>query len=110
MIVTRYKAAKLTGINESVFSQMWKRHCSEKELYNFFTEDGKVNIEDPTFRIKYETRIIPEELQKIKDKLKPKPKKKLQKKVSRETKVKPSPEPKTPRKKKDKIASLTKAD
>lgn len=111
MIVTRYKAAKLTGINESVFSQMWKRHCAEKELYNFFTEDGKVNIEDPTFRIKYETRIKPEELQKIKDKLKPKKKpvkKKPPKKVSRETKKETVVEkPKTPRKKKDKIATLT---
>ena len=85
-IVSRYRAHKITGINESVFSQMWKRHCAEKELYHFFTEDGKINIDDPTFQEKYYSRIIPEELEKMNQKNKPKAKPK--------PKIKPVPKKK----------------
>lgn len=87
MIITRYGLSKITNINESVFSQMWKRHQSGKDFYGFFTDDGKVDIESPSFIQKYNLKIIPEELQKLKDKLNKKvPVKKIEKIVK--TKIK----------------------
>lgn len=86
MIITRYATHKLLDINESVFSQMWKKHQAEKDFYGFFTDDGKVDISDPSFIQKYSDKIIPEELEKIKNKLNkknnktPKSKKKKDKK------------------------------
>lgn len=79
--VSRYRAHKLTGITESVFSKMWTRHCAAEQLYHFFTDDGKINIEDPTFQEKYYSRIIPEEMEKLIEKNKPKPKKIPKKKI-----------------------------
>jgi hypothetical protein len=68
MIITRYKLHKITGINESVFSQMWKRHLAGKDFYSFFTDDGKVDIDDSGFIKKYSHKVIPEELEKLKNK------------------------------------------
>jgi hypothetical protein len=47
---------------------MWKRHQAGKDFYSFFTDDGKIDIEDNGFIKKYSHKIIPEELEKLKAK------------------------------------------
>lgn len=90
MIITRYATHKLLGINESVFSQMWKRHQAGKDFYGFFTDDGKVDISDPSFIQKYTDKIIPEELEEIKNKLNKKNNKTSKPKTIKTNKKKPA--------------------
>lgn len=66
---------------------MWKRHNAGKDFYTFFTLDGKVDTEDPSFLDRYDKKIIPEEFQKLKDK--------IDKKNNPKPKVKPEPKIKT---------------
>ena len=85
-ITTRYKAAKLTGVTEAVFSRMWARQQENEDDYEFFTDDGKIDVDHSAFTSRYDERIKPEVLDKIKN---PPVKKSSVKKVVSKKKIVP---------------------
>ena len=89
LIVTRYKASKLTGITEPVFLKMWVRHQEGLSDYGFFYEDGKIDVDSESFQLKYGVKINIKDLETLRDKIENKSKKKPVKKT-----VKKKPEEK----------------
>jgi len=94
LTVTRYKAARIAKVTEAVFSKMWTRHQREEQYYDFFSPEGKIDIDHKSFHLKYGNKININEIEALREKLnnKKKPKIKIKPLVKKEPKIKKIPE------------------